>query len=75
MRIYIVYGMNVRPYTRRADFKPENFYLKLLNLLKTLILYFYLRYGVGYDTRKNILLSDCRRFGKKVKMFGADMSS
>ena len=67
--------MNVRPYTQTADFKSENFYLELLNLLKTLILYFYLRYGVGFDRRKNILLSNCRRSGKKVKMFGADMSS
>ena len=55
-----------------ADFTLGNSLFAAVKLIKNTI---FVKYGIGFDARGSFPLSDYSGFGKKVIIFGADMSS
>ena len=77
LNIYIVDEINLRPY--RYDDYPTlgNSLFGAVKLTKNTDIdqCKYSDYGIGFDTCKNVSLSDGSGFGKNVIIFVADMSS
>ena len=62
-------------YTQHAGFTLGNSLFGAFNLTKHAYFDKYSGYGIGFDTRRNFLLSDGIRFAQNIIIFGADMNS
>ena len=74
--IYIVYEINLSPFTQGSDFKVRKslFGSVTLPVNADFDKYKYFCYGIGFDPRRKFSSSDATEFGKNVIIFGVDMS-